>query len=103
MHNIPESGRMFLVKTTPENLALKHAFNAEMSQRTKKVRETSNRTAADVAEHLRVKPNTYYKYENSVAMPVYLIPRFLVFTSGNPAYLMGLSKSPHKADLHTVD
>ena len=102
MHNIPKSGKIFLVKTSPENIALKHSFNFLMAARTKTVRKASGLGAPEVAAHLHVKLNTYYTYERFVAMPVYLIPRFLAFTGGNPAYMMGFSKEPRRANLIPV-
>ncbi len=102
MHSNPHSGKMYLVNTSPENLALKKSFNALMADRTQTVRKASGKTAKETAIHLRVKLDTYYRYESKIAMPVYLIPRFLAFTEGNPAYMMGFSKEPRQASLSTV-
>jgi len=102
MHDNDESARIFLVKTTPENVALKAAYAKAFVKRVKLIREGSEVTADDVAEYLGVKLDTYYRYESKVAMPHYLISRFLKITSGDAAYLIGLNRRRNKSHLRPI-
>lgn len=102
MHNSRESGKIFLVKTSPENAALKRAYNKSFAARTKTIRERSGIAAEEVANFLDVKLDTYYRYESKVAMPHYLIGRFLAITGGDAGYLMGVSLSRKPTKLRPV-
>ena len=91
------------MKTTPENSELKRAFNKAFCKRTRNIRTRSGLTADEIAEHLDIKLDTYYRYEKSVVMPHYLIARFLAKTGGDPAYLMGYSSGRKRAELRPVE
>lgn len=103
MQNRSRLGKITLVKTSPENKALKDSYAKAFVRRVKVLREASGRTAEEVAKDLNVKLDTYYRYESKVVMPHFLIPRFLVSVDGDARYLLGLSRDRSKARLKTVD
>jgi DNA-binding transcriptional regulator YiaG len=102
MQKRSKSGTIFLVKTTPENKALKDAFRVTFVKRTVKIREDSGLTRAEVAGLLGIKADLYRKYEESVAMPHHLIPRFLAITRGDARFLLGLSSRNKRPKLSAV-
>lgn len=103
MQKRPESGKIFLVKTTPENQAVKNAYRVEFVKRTAKIRKDSGLSRSEVAEYLGMTYDTYRKYEESVAMPHHLIPRFLRATRGDPNYLFGMTRRHKRLNLSIVD
>lgn len=54
----------------------KQSFNKLFCMRTKEIRERTNRSPKDVADFLRIKPDTYLRYETRSPLPHYLIPPF---------------------------
>lgn len=99
----PESGKIFLVRTTKENQAQKEAYRDEFVKRTKKVREDSGYSAPDIAVLLGIPYDLYRKYEKGTVMPHHLIPRFLAVTRGDCNYLLGMSTRNKRLKLVAVD
>lgn len=103
MHSRPISGKIFLVRTTPENKAQKDAYRVAFVERTRKVREDSGLSASDAASLLGITYDLYRKYEKNTVMPHHLIPRFLAVTRGDCNFLLGMSARNKRLKLVAVD
>ena len=105
------SGKIWLVKTTPVIAKLKDAYNLAFGKRVYQIRRASEKSRQDVAAHLGITYDTYRKYESSPQdkrkkinpMPHCHIPMFLDYCNGNSAYLMGASTTKSTASLQPVD
>ena len=96
------SGRIFLVKTSPELATLKAAYTRPFCHRIFVARDGAGFTPVEMANELGVKPNTYTTYERFVVMPHFLLPKFIVLTEVSADYVLGLSKYKRKPRLKAI-
>ena len=96
------SGKMFVVRTTPELAAQKAKYKKAFTKRTMVAREGTGMEDYEMAAELNVKPDTYYRYEHTVVMPHFLLPRFILLTEVTADYMLGLSRHKRKSHLKSV-
>lgn len=85
---------MYLAYSREPEVMSKKSYDKGFIRRIRVARESAGLSQKEMAEKLKVKTNTYSKYESHIMMPHFLLPSFASFTGVTLAYLFSMPSTP---------
>lgn len=102
MRDRPKSGTIRLVYSHGGCRLSKKTYDKAFINRVRVARESSGITRDEMAELLKVRYDTYARWELRTMMPHHMIPAFCRITGVSLKYLMGATDGKKKTHLKSV-